>query len=561
MMRVQRRLPHRNSVTQPRLGLKIALVTTPASARSGIGDYTRHLLPYLREEAEVDLFVDIGLEGEEDGWKNTRAVDQLQPRDYDQILYQLGNERQHAFMLPLIRALGGTVMLHDWVLFDLALAAHPELERGGLRGLRRAWSLGGFAEARRWAANHRAPREAGERDAPAGLGAGWHAPEEGGRWAAPVATLHTGGAQSVRIGIAACTGTSLRITQGGRELARSQGAEQFELELFGAGALRLEVRAARPTEEQRANGDARSLGAFVDSVEFKPAGDDWQALDLATARPAANAGISRDRFGLSFNQEVVRHADAFLVHSDWMGERVLTSRNQPTPIARVHHGAEQRWRDTDRRASRPESRRDAFVITSLGAMQAHKRVDVVLRALALARRSHPKLQLVCAGEARPAEFDHESLIRELALEGAVHITGYLPEQAAWDELHAADLCVNLRGPSAGGTSGGICQALSLGRAAITSDLPELAHLPESCVLRVPAGAGEVEALAAHFTSLSDDPARLSALEAAARSAVEDQLHWKHIAARYLEAMESFPHARASRRSLLVRFYHATKRDE
>jgi hypothetical protein len=37
--------------------MKVAFVTTPPSVRSGIGDYARHLLPYLREHCDVEVFV------------------------------------------------------------------------------------------------------------------------------------------------------------------------------------------------------------------------------------------------------------------------------------------------------------------------------------------------------------------------------------------------------------------------------------------------------------------------------------------------------------------------
>lgn len=539
--------------------MRLALVTTPATARSGIGDYTRHLLPYLREEVEVELFVDVGLEGDEPSGGRTRPVDELVPRDFDQVVYQLGNERQHAFMLPMIRGLGGTVMLHDWVLFDLALAAHPELERGGALGLRRALQLGGPREARVWSRNLRGAGEALPSEALAGLGVGWHAAEEGGRWSAPRATLQVGTATHARLEIGACTGKSWSLTQGRKCLARGEEAARCEVALGGVDPLHLDVRSPRATSEQRERGDARSLGLFVQRVELREDGE-WRELDLATATPSAAAGLSRDRFRLPLNRGVVRHADAFLVHSDWMGEAILASRNDNTPIARVHHGCERRWRDEDRRALRPESRRDAFVVASLGALQAHKRVEVLLRALARARRERPQLELVCVGEARPSEVDHARLVRELGLEGAVHVTGWVPEEQAWGELHAADLCVNLRGPSTGGTSGGLCQALSLGRAVITSDLPELAHLPGS-VLRVSQGEGEVEALARLLVDLSGDPRRLAELEAEARRAVDEELHWSHAARRYVEALASFPKARAARRSLLVRFYHATRRAE
>ena len=391
----------------------------------------------------------------------------------------------------------------------------------------------------------------------AGVSPGWHAAEEGGRWSAPRATLIPGEATEVRLEVSACAGRSWELLQGRTRLASGEGAATCEARLRAGEPLHLQVRSPRPAAGQRERGDARALGVFVSGMAYR-CGGAWSELDLERCVPRAHAGLSRDRFRLPLNRAVVRHADGFLVHSDWMGDAILASRNENTPIARVHHGCERRWRESDRREARPAERRDSFVVASLGALQAHKRVDVVLRALALARRTRPEIELVCVGEARPGEVDHEGLVRELGLAGAVHVTGWVPEERAWDELHAADLCVNLRGPSAGGTSGGLCQALGLGRAVITSDLPELAHLPSS-VLRVAAGEGEVEALAGQLVELAADRGRLSSLEAEARRAVEEELHWSHAARRYVEALETFPHARAARRSLLVRFYHATRR--
>src|SRR5688572_27480388 len=107
--------------------MRLAVVTTPAAAPSGIGDYTARLLPELARGAEVAVFVETGREGAPVAGLETRAVASLAPREFDQVLYQLGNESAHAFMLPVIRAVGGAVALHDWVLFDLAVAAAPEL--------------------------------------------------------------------------------------------------------------------------------------------------------------------------------------------------------------------------------------------------------------------------------------------------------------------------------------------------------------------------------------------------------------------------------------------------
>ena len=143
--------------------MKLALVTTPPSARSAVGEYTRSLVGELSKLCDVEFFVERRREGESFESRVTRSADTLLPREFDQVLYQVGNEREHAFMLPMLRALGGTVALHDWVLFDLALAAYPELERGGLRGFARAVREGGFGQARTFFAQRGDLAHLGER--------------------------------------------------------------------------------------------------------------------------------------------------------------------------------------------------------------------------------------------------------------------------------------------------------------------------------------------------------------------------------------------------------------
>lgn len=133
--------------------MKVALVTTPPSVASRVGERVQRLVPELGERLELQLFVADELAGEELAGLPTHPARALRPREVDRILYPIGDERAHAFMLPMIRRLGGVVALHDWALCDLAGAAYPELERGGWRGRLRALREGGLEQARsygRW---------------------------------------------------------------------------------------------------------------------------------------------------------------------------------------------------------------------------------------------------------------------------------------------------------------------------------------------------------------------------------------------------------------------------
>jgi hypothetical protein len=135
--------------------VRIALVTAPpdassASSESPVAGYTAELVPHLAAIAEVELFVAPACQGEDAFGRHLRPLSDLDPRAHDQVLYQLGDAREHGFMLPAIRALGGTVVLHVWSLARAACGAYPALERGGLAGWRRALAEGGVGEARAW---------------------------------------------------------------------------------------------------------------------------------------------------------------------------------------------------------------------------------------------------------------------------------------------------------------------------------------------------------------------------------------------------------------------------
>ncbi len=560
--------------------MRIALVTTPPSIRSGIGDYTRRLLPHLRERAHVELFVAPGLEGEVLDGLPTRAADDLRPREFDQVLYQLGNEVPHGFMARMVRAVGGTVVQHDWVLFDMALSAFPALSRGGAKGHFLALREGGLEQARVYLANWLdrrrqrlgagAPGGAADPSELSGtLLSGWHSPEPAGRWTADLALvrLPSRTARAVEVELLGEPGRTVRLLERGApraEVAVGRATREARLvaELRpGAGTeLALETTGIQVSREQRQHGDTRRLGSFVRSIRYRDDGG-WRELDLSVpaARTIRTIELSRDRFRLPLNHSVVRHADAFLVHSEHVKQRILRSRNAYTPVGVVPHGARPVL-EVDRAAARARLGlegpwRDAFLAVSFGAVQPHKRTDRLLRALARARSRDDRLRAAIVGPLFPEELDAVALAGELGLEEHVRFPGYVTEEESLDWLRAGDVAVNLRGPSTGGTSGGVYQAFSAGRAVVVSDADEQRELPDACTLRVAPAEGdgerEVEDLARCLNELAGDTGRRDAMEAAAREYVASECSWERVAARYVELLERFPGPRSARRGLIA----------
>jgi len=96
---------------------------------SGIADYSEELLPYLAEEAEIDLFVD--------GFKPTNAAITSSFRvldyrkspgmlnsldDYDAVVYHIGNDhRYHSGIFRAMQRHPGIAVFHDFALQDFFL--------------------------------------------------------------------------------------------------------------------------------------------------------------------------------------------------------------------------------------------------------------------------------------------------------------------------------------------------------------------------------------------------------------------------------------------------------
>ena len=550
--------------------MRLALVTTPESQSSGIGDYTQTLgkfigqrvtlLPYLPDDCQDTTWC--GFEA--------KPISQLVPKSADRILYQIGNERSHAFMIPALRRLGGAVTLHDWVLFDLATAAYPELERGGWRGQLAAMRCGGLSQRALWHEALVARKRGANRGSASSGGVllhGWHGSEGDGRWTAARAGLRVlPGTDSLRLDLHLPAGHRLTIDQGMQGLVAlagpMDGEQTLELDPKGQAELAFCVRGRAPV-----HGDPRELGVFVRAASVRVNGA-WQLLDLAAPAllPLAGPQLSDARFSLPFQRPVVRWADSFFVHSAEMGRRITEDRNAPTAIGVIPHGVQPQGPDEGLRMRARKAlgwERSGPLIVSFGAIQEHKRPEPLLRAFAQTLQQiesgQDKPQLVLAGALRTENLDVEALISELGIGDWVTITGWLEEGDALSWMQAADFCVHLRGPSSLGTSGGAARALGVGRALVLSDLPEWAEFPGDAVRRVTIGSGEVEQLGTVLLELCRNPQQLTSMEEAAHRWAKTLAAWPIVADRMVELLGHMPGHRTARKSVLRTMNEATVR--
>ncbi|MCP9486985.1 MAG: glycosyltransferase family 4 protein [Gaiellaceae bacterium MAG52_C11] len=228
--------------------------------------------------------------------------------------------------------------------------------------------------------------------------------------------------------------------------------------------------------------------------------------------------------------EVLGLATGLIVHSRHVEERARTTGFEG-PIWRVPHPA---WPVPE---LRPERREGSPLVGSFGNLNSSKRIPQLLEAFARLRRNRPEARLLLVGAISPG-FDLDRRLQRLGLssEGILR-EDYVDEARLWSLMAACDVCVNLRAPTMGETSGSVIRQLSLGKPVVVSDVGWFSELPDEVALKIPVGAGEAETLYAALELLAGNEAVRGAMSNAALELAGREHDLEHVAELYASALE------------------------
>jgi glycosyltransferase involved in cell wall biosynthesis len=181
----------------------------------------------------------------------------------------------------------------------------------------------------------------------------------------------------------------------------------------------------------------------------------------------------------------------------------------------------------------------------------------MLEAFAILRHRVPAALLLLVGSLSPG-VELAPVYDRLGLragEDVIHVD-YVDEARLWAFLSACDVCVNLRHPTMGETSGIVIRALSAGRPLVVSDVGWFAELPSDVAVKVPVGEEEVEAIASALERLVREPRLRVAMGEAGRSAAQGQHELGRVADAYVAALEEAAGGVAAREAVLVEIARA-----
>jgi len=285
--------------------------------------------------------------------------------------------------------------------------------------------------------------------------------------------------------------------------------------------------------------------AYLAEVEYNggPAALEW-------ARRARAGEHQPDYDNLPMNRRLLERSQGFIVHSDTM-VRMLRRAGcelpvRDLPVRKIPHGVE--IRDAALPEARAAARRrlaqlvgmplddDAPVFGIFGFLKPYKRIHEALRAFARLHAAHPRTRMVLVGEEHP-HYPLRPLIRELGIEHAVGIPGYVTLDDFTAAIAACDVCLNLRWPTVGETSGSLLRALALGKPTLVSEVGTFLEYPDDVAIKIPLSRRETDWLYEYMRVLVDDPALARAVGERARAYAAEVCAWPKVAAEYARFLQ------------------------
>lgn len=235
-------------------------------------------------------------------------------------------------------------------------------------------------------------------------------------------------------------------------------------------------------------------------------------------------------------ERAVACSKATIVHSAWARREVLRHCPGATVVV-APHGVPL-LPASERAAARAALGLppDALIVAALGNLIPEKRLEIALAAFARALYHLPQALFVVAGVGSH-HYDPRPFARRHGLEPVTRWLGKVPAAEFEALLSATDLCVNLRWPTGGETSGSLLRSLAAGRATLITAVGAFDEVPDDACVKVPLGSAEEATIVRAIVRAGQEPGWADAIGARARAYVATAHSFEQAVAGYRAAID------------------------
>lgn len=186
--------------------------------------------------------------------------------------------------------------------------------------------------------------------------------------------------------------------------------------------------------------------------------------------------------------------------------------------------------------------KEQFVFAAFGHIHETKRALPIVKAFAKLAAEHQEIKLIFVGKLDSGLAPRfQQVVKELKISDQVQVTGYTELEEFRQYIDATDVCLNLRWPYNGETSGSLMRILGKGKCVVVNDIGSFGEIPDEACVKLPSVETmseneEVEVIYHAMKELYENSNRRLKLEKSARKFAEDCLDLNVIAQQYQKAI-------------------------
>lgn len=147
---------------------------------------------------------------------------------------------------------------------------------------------------------------------------------------------------------------------------------------------------------------------------------------------------------------------------------------------------------------------EEFLFCVFGFVTPSKRPYAIIEAFTRLINSGKKAKLIFVGEVHEVCKDLKTIVKNNKIDHLVTFTGFTDIDTFKDYLVASDVCISLRYPTMGETSGVLMRALSMGKPSIVTDIGTFKEFSDDMLVKVSYEDREVEELEEAMLRLTSD---------------------------------------------------------
>jgi len=252
------------------------------------------------------------------------------------------------------------------------------------------------------------------------------------------------------------------------------------------------------------------------------------------------------------NGFVTKFADTVIVHSEW-GKKHLLLKNIEANAEHINHYAEipsYSFEESDavKLSARNKLQIDNknIVIAAFGFLTVNKRCIPSLRAILRIINEFPQTKMIYVGQiSNGIKEEFFNYIKQNNTEESVLLTDFTSLETFKLYIETTDICLNLRFPYYGETSGTLARIMAAGKCVLINDIGSFSEIPDNCCVKLPSPENmlledEEELIYNALKDIINNPKKRTELGMNARKYAEKELDINKIVQEYINVISFKP---------------------